>query len=61
MDKLLTPKEAAERLGVSLRRAQKLCKDGRLGFRVGNRYVIPESSLVAFQSIARKVGRPFKR
>lgn len=57
--KLLTTKEAAERLGISIRRVQELIKSGRLpADRFGRAFVIRESDLYLVEE--RKVGRPKK-
>lgn len=55
--KLLTTKEAAEKLGVTVRRVQAMINDGRLkAQKFGRDYVIDESDLEAVK--ARKAGRP---
>lgn len=46
---LLSPAEAAERLGVSVRRVQQYCQQGRLGQHVGTRYVIRADELRRFR------------
>ena len=57
--KLLSAKEAAEKLGVSDRRIRFLITDGKLpATRVGNSYVIQESDLKIVAE--RKTGRPKK-
>lgn len=56
--KFLSTKQAAARLGVSTRRVCALCKQGRLGWRVGREWVIPEVQLARFAAIPRKAGRP---
>jgi excisionase family DNA binding protein len=57
--KLLSAKEAAEKLGVSDRRVRALITTGKLpATRVGNSYVIQESDL---KTVAERVnGRPKK-
>lgn len=55
---LFTVKQAAQRLGVSVRRVQKLCEADRLGQKVGNTYIIPEDELRKFSKIPRPAGRP---
>ncbi len=59
MMKLLSAKEAAEKLGVSDRRVRALITTGKLpATRVGNSYVIQESDL---KTVAERVnGRPKK-
>lgn len=55
--KLLTTKEAAETLGVTVRRVQAMIKDGRLqAEKLGRDYVVKESDLDAVRE--RKAGRP---
>ena len=44
-----TPQECYDRLGVSLRQAQHLCQQGRLGFKVGKRYYITEREVQKFE------------
>jgi excisionase family DNA binding protein len=57
--KLLSTKEASERLGVSVLRIQQLIWDGRLpAQKVGRDYVINESDLKLVEN--RKPGRPKK-
>ncbi len=57
--KLLSAKEAAEKLGISDRRIRFLITDGKLpATRVGNSYVIQESDLKLVAE--RKTGRPKK-
>lgn len=59
---LLTPKQAAEILGLSLSRVHKLAAAGRLGFKVGGRVLITRSELAEFKKLPRPVGNPnFKR
>lgn len=57
-DSLLTPSEAAPIVGVSRRRIQKLCQDGRLGCYIGGRWLIPKQEAVKFAKIPRQSGRP---
>ena len=55
--KLLTTKEAAEMLGVTVRRVQAMIIDGRLeAEKLGRDYVVKESSLESVKE--RKAGRP---
>lgn len=56
MDKFLSVKEAAAALNLSVRRVQVLCKAGRLGARIGGRYLITEKEVAAF--IRLPAGRP---
>jgi excisionase family DNA binding protein len=59
--KLVTPQEAAERLGVSLRRVHQFLADGRLGQPLGGVYVITEDDLREFAKQPREPGRPSKQ
>jgi excisionase family DNA binding protein len=57
--KLLTTKEAAEKLSVSVRRVQAMITDGSLpASKLGRDYVIKKSDLKLVQD--RKPGRPPK-
>jgi excisionase family DNA binding protein len=57
--KLLTTKQAAERLGVSIGRIHQLINEGRLpAEKLGRDYVIREEDLKLVED--RKVGRPPK-
>lgn len=56
---LITTREAAERLGVSMRRVTALIKDGRLpSTQIGREHLIKEKDLELVRE--RKVGRPPK-
>ncbi len=57
MKDLISSKEAAERLGLSLRRVQALITDGRLpAQKIGNSYVVNEKDLELVKE--RIPGRP---
>ena len=59
MNDLISTKEAAEKLGLSIRRVQALITDGRLpAQKIGNSFVIQEKDLELVQ--VRKAGRPKK-
>jgi excisionase family DNA binding protein len=59
--KLLSTKEAAEKLGVSLRRVQQLITEGTLkANKVGRDYVITEKDLECVK-VYKKPGRPPKK
>jgi len=59
MKDLISSKEAAEKLGVSLRRVQALITEGRLpAQKIGNSYVVNEKDLELVRE--RKSGRPAK-
>lgn len=56
---LISSKEAAEKLGISIRRVQALITDGRLPARkIGNSYVVNEKDLELVRE--RTPGRPSK-
>ncbi len=56
---LLTTKETAEKLGVSIRRVQAMITDGSLpATKLGRDYIIKESDLELVKD--RKPGRPAK-
>ena len=56
---LITTKEAAKKLGVSMRRVTALIKDGRLpSQQVGREHLIKEGDLELVRE--RKAGRPAK-
>jgi excisionase family DNA binding protein len=58
--KVLTTKEAAERLGVTPRRVRALIAEGKLrATQVGRDYVIEERHLANVKTYG-KAGRPFK-
>jgi excisionase family DNA binding protein len=60
MKDLISSKEAADKLGVSLRRVQALITSGRLpAQKIGNSYVVNEQDLELVRE--RKSGRPAKR
>jgi len=55
--KLLTTKEAAEKLGVTVRRVQAMITNGKLAAqKLGRDYVIDEAELESVKE--RKIGRP---
>ncbi len=59
--KLLTTKEAAEKLGVSVRRVRALITEGKLkAHQLGREYAIEESALNSIQTYG-KSGRPAKK
>lgn len=55
---LLNVTQAAEVLGVSSERVGQFCREGRLGQKVGDRWVIPRDELLQFARIPRRRGRP---
>jgi len=55
---LLSVPEAAARLDLTPRRVRKFCVEGRLGQRVGGRWVITEDELAAFADAPRPTGYP---
>ena len=59
--KLLNTKEAAEKLGVSVRRVRALITEGKLyAHQLGREYAIEESALNSVQTYG-KPGRPHKK
>ena len=59
--KILTTRQAATLLGVSVRRVCQFCESGRLQSRkVGRDWLIPPSEAERFRRIPRSVGRPKK-
>lgn len=59
MKDLISSKEAAEKLGISIRRVQALITDGRLpAQKIGNSYVVNEKDLELVSE--RTPGRPSK-
>ena len=59
MKDLISSKEAAERLGVSVRRVQALITSGKLpAQKIGNSYVVQEKDLELVRE--RRSGRPAK-
>ena len=52
----VSPAQAGWVLGVIERRVRGFCGEGRLGTRVGGRYVITAQDLVRFASIPRPMG-----
>ena len=59
MNNLISTKEAAEKLGLSIRRVQALITDGRLpAQKIGNSYVVIEKDLQLVKD--RTPGRPAK-
>lgn len=60
MKNLISSKEAAEKLGISLRRVQALITNGRLpAQKIGNSYVVNEKDLELVKE--RTPGRPKKQ
>lgn len=55
---VMTVREAALRLGISSVRVRQLCGEGRLGKRLGGRWIIQESELEQFRKLPRLPGRP---
>jgi len=60
MKDLISSKEAAEKLGISLRRVQALITSGKLpAQKIGNSYVVQEKDLALVRE--RTPGRPPKK
>ena len=55
---LLTVTEAAELLGISRARMSQFCSEGRIGQKVGGRWLVSEDELRQFRKIPRPTGRP---
>jgi excisionase family DNA binding protein len=55
---LLNVTQAAELLGLSAERVGQFCREGRIGQKVGERWVIPRDELEQFRKIPRQTGRP---
>jgi len=57
----LNTEKAAERLGVSERRVRVLCREGRLGRRIGRNWAITAADVARFAKIPRRPGRKPKK
>ena len=55
---LLDVKQAAEVLGVTPARVRQLAGEGRIGQKVGARWVFTRENLEAFAKLDRPAGRP---
>jgi hypothetical protein len=53
--------KAAQFLGLSEIRVRQFCKEGRLGTKVGNSYVITDEELREFAKNERPTGKPPKK
>lgn len=58
---LLTTRQAAEVVGVSQRRMQQICADGKLGIIIGGSYMIARSELDKYLETEHRPGRPPKK
>jgi hypothetical protein len=58
LTKLLTPAQAAAELNLTPRIIRRYCKQGRLGQKIGGRYIITRADLERFRNEPRKVGKP---
>lgn len=58
---LLTVEETAKRLSVCESRVRQFCLEGRLGQRIGGRWIITEEELRIFKRIPRPTGKPGHR
>jgi excisionase family DNA binding protein len=54
----LSTKDAAELLKVSQVRVRQFCQEGRIGQKVGDRYLILRDEVLQFLRKDRPVGRP---
>ena len=57
-DKLYSTAEAAELLGITESLVRRYCREGRIGARVGERWVISADEVRLFRQIGRHPGRP---
>ena len=57
---LLTPTDVAERLELTPTVIRKYCRQGRLGVKVGDQWLITEEEFRFFVKIPRPVGSPGK-
>lgn len=57
-EQLLSPSQAAEIIGVTKRRVNQLCDEGKLGFRIGRLFFIPREQAKKFKRPP--IGRPPK-
>jgi excisionase family DNA binding protein len=55
---LLDIPQAAQRLGLSQSLIRRYCRQGRLGFKLGSRWVIPLDHIEQFVKEPRPAGRP---
>ncbi len=55
---VLSVPQAAIVLGVSETRVAKFCREGRIGQRVGGRWIIDHEELAEFAAIERPTGNP---
>lgn len=58
---LLTAKQVAIELDISHSLVRRYCREGRLGQKIGGRYIITSDDLEKFKQIPRKVGKPPKQ
>lgn len=58
---LLTPEQVANELNLSSTLIRRYCRQGRLGQKLGGRYLITRQELDKFKAIPRKVGKPKKK
>ena len=58
--KLMSIKDAAERLNMSATRLREHCQKGRLGTKIGRTWVITSDELERFRQQERRRGRPRK-
>ena len=57
---LFSVPQAAERLGVTESLVRRWCRAGKLGVKVGGRWIVTESELEQFAAVPRHPGRPRK-
>jgi len=61
MYELVDVTEAARMLGLSKARIRQFCGEGRLGFKVGSRWIFTRAEIDQFASESRPLGRPPRR
>ena len=57
-DDLISPSDAAKIIGVTKRRVNQLCVEGKLGFRIGRVFMVPKEQARKFKRPP--IGRPPK-
>jgi hypothetical protein len=60
-EKMYSTTEASKILQVSVIRVRQFCQEGRIGRKVGERYVIFEKELLEFARKSRPRGRKLKK
>jgi excisionase family DNA binding protein len=55
---MMNTTEAAKMAGLSVRRVQRLCQQGRIGVRFGRYFYIAEEEMKTFMKEKREAGNP---